>query len=144
MKYAWVLSVLLLLLSACQNSTTGDKAVITEEVLEMAHRWNEAWNGDININEMMALHHNDLVYYWRGKPISFTHFEEVLKKYIIGIESYNNQIFNPVVNIINSNTAVVGFQLAESSAEAEDSENAFSLVVTRVDSEWKIIHIHEG
>ena len=128
----------------CNNSVVYDKEKIQMEALELAENWNAAWNGDIDIDRMMSLHHKDLQYYWHGKPLTYPGFEEVLKKYIIGVETYSNKIFNPVVTVIDKNNVIVGFQLADSSEEADADENAFTLVITRIESEWKIIHIHEG
>lgn len=136
--------IILLLTVGCNNSLKYDKEEIRKEALHVAENWNDAWNGDIDISRMMSLHHKDLQYYWHGKPLTYKGFEEVLKKYIIGVETYNNKLFNPVVTVIDKNNVIVGFQLADNSEEADADENAFTLVITRVKSEWKIIHIHEG
>ena len=136
--------IILLSIVGCNNSLKYDKEEIRKEALNVAENWNDAWNGDIDIDRMMSLHHKDLQYYWHGKPLTYTGFEEVLKKYIIGVETYSNKIFNPVVTVIDKNNVIVGFQLADSSEEADADENAFTLVITRIESEWKIIHIHEG
>lgn len=136
--------IFLLLTIGCNNSVEYDKEKIIKEAIEVAKNWNDAWNGEIDIDRMMSLHHKELQYYWHGKPMTFDGFKEVLKKYIIGVETYNNQLFNPVVTVIDRNNAVVGFQLGDSDEDVKNDENAFTLVITRVGSEWKIIHIHEG
>lgn len=143
MKTTSILIIFLLAVS-CNDSLEYDKEKIELEIVEVAKSWNEAWNGDIDIDRMMSLHHKGLQYYWQGKPISYVGLEEVLKKYIIGVETYNNKLFNPVVTVIDRNNAIIGFQLADSLEEARADENAITLVITRVGSEWKIIHIHEG
>ena len=119
---------------------------IKKDALAIAHKWNKAWNGQINLDTMMSLHHEDLQYYWHGTPMTYDGFEEVLEKYVIGIETYDNKVINPIVTVVDKNNAVVGFQLAskDSPASEENPEDAFTLVITRVNSEWKIIHIHEG
>ncbi|MBC2838164.1 nuclear transport factor 2 family protein [Robiginitalea sp. SC105] len=134
----------ILLATGCSNSVEYDREKIQKEALEIAESWNKAWNGDIDIDRIMSLHHKDLQYYWHGKPLSYAGFEEVLKKYVIGVETYNNKLFNPVVTVIEENNVIVGFQLGDSLEDVEKDENAFTLVLTRVGSEWKIIHIHEG
>lgn len=132
-------------LAACNSkSNKYDEEKITKEILEMANKWNEAWNGTINLDTMMALHHNKLQYYWHGKPMTYEGFKEVLEKYIIGVETYDNALRNPVVTIIDKNNAIIGFQLVPKNNPLEETETAFSLVFTRVNSKWKIIHIHEG
>lgn len=143
MKNISILTILLLTVS-CNNSLEYDKEIIRKEALEVAANWNDAWNGEIDLERMMSLHHKDLQYYWHGKPLTYPEFEKVLKKYIIGVETYNNKLFNQVVTVIDKNNAIVGFQLADSKEEADADENAFTLVITRVESAWKIIHIHEG
>ncbi len=136
--------IVLLLTVGCNGTIECDEEKIKTEALMIAEKWNDAWNGEINLDNMMKLHHKDLQYYWHGKPMTYTEFEEVLKKYVIGVETYNNKLFNPVVTVIDKNNAIVGFQLADNSKEADTDENAFTLVITRVGSGWKIIHIHEG
>lgn len=138
--------ILIFLLAAigCNNSVEYCKEKVIIEAIEVAKNWNDAWNGEIDIDRMMSLHHKGLQYYWHGKPLTYQGFEEVLKKYIIGVETYNNKLFNPVVTVIDKNNAIIGFQLGESLEDVENDENAFTLVITRIDSEWKIIHIHEG
>jgi hypothetical protein len=136
--------IFILMTIGCNNSVVYDKEKIQMEALELAENWNAAWNGDIDIDRMMSLHHKDLQYYWHGKPLTYTGFEEVLKEYIIGVETYYNNLFNPIVTVIDKNNAIVSFQLADTIEEADADENAFTLVITRVESGWKIIHIHEG
>ena len=129
---------------ACNNTVAHDEEQIKTEALEVAENWNDAWNGVIDIDRMMSLHHEDLQYYWHGKPMTYNGFEEVLRKYVIGVETYNNKLVNPVVTVIDRNNAVIGFQLADSNEDTDAIDTSFSLVITRVDSAWKIIHIHEG
>ena len=128
----------------CNNSVKFDEQKIKKEAIEVAQDWNNAWNGEIDIDRMMSLHHKDLQYFWHGKSMTYAEFSDVLKEYIIGIETYNNKLFNPVVTVIDKNNAIIGFQLGDNVEEVENDENAFTLVITRVGSEWKIIHIHEG
>jgi hypothetical protein len=136
--------IFLLLTIGCNNSVEYDKEKIKIEAIEVVENWNDAWNGEIDIDRMMSLHHKELQYYWHGKPVTFDGFEEVLKNYIMGVETYNNQLFNPVVTVIDKNSAIVGFQLGENSEDVKYDESVFTIVITRIGSEWKIIHIHEG
>lgn len=143
-KFIVLLPILLTLLCCKKGDHSKIEKQTEQQVLLIAQQWTEAWNGAIDLDRMMALHHKDLKYYWHGKAMTFEGFKDVLSKYVIGVETYNHRLINPEVTVLDKDNAVVGFQLLGESQDPKTVDNAFTLVITKVKSEWKIIHIHEG
>ena len=142
MKYFFLLILIPLISISCNEKANNE--IIKSQAIQLANEWTEAWNGTISVENMMALHHPELQYYWRDEPITYNGFKDVLEKYIIGKENYNLALVNPIVTVIDKNNVVVGFQLIDKGEDSDSAEGAFTIVITRHKSKWKIIHIHES
>jgi len=142
MKYFHLLILIPFFSISCIEKTNNEE--IKTQAIQHDKDWTEAWNGDINVDNMMSLHHPELKYYWRNNPLTYNEFKDVLIKYVKGKENYNLELANPVITVIDKNNVIVGFQLVDKGESPDSAEGAFTLVITRVDSEWKIIHIHES
>ncbi len=114
----------------------------TQELLQVAHSWIEAWNGKIDKEKMLDLHHPDLQYYWRGTPMDYNKFDYALEYYIIPSSNYDLILYNPVVTIIDNDAGVVSFNWKDKNETEPPS--AISLTVKKTNSKWKIINIHES
>lgn len=130
--------------SGLDKENEMDEEEIEQIAADMAHSWIEAWNGDIDLDHIMSLHHPDLQYYWHGEPMSYDGLRHVLLEYVIGKQTYNNKAINVVATAVDNNNAVVGFQSTDKSQPGEKAAAAYSLMITRSGSEWKIVHIHES
>ena len=143
MRYLFLFFLLALISVSCKEENTNNEK-LKEQAIRLAHDWTEAWNGDINVNRMMSLHHPELHYYWRNSPMTYNGFKQVLEEYIVGVENYNLELVNEVVTVIDNNNVIVGFQLNDKGEDPDSADGAFTLVITRYKSKWKIIHIHES
>ena len=142
MKYLLLLLLLPTISISCKEESNNE--LIKSQAIQLAGDWTEAWNGNINVDHMMSLHHPELQYYWHNNPLTYNGFKKVLEEYIVGHEHYNLELVNEVVTVMDNNNAIVGFQLIDKGKAPDSAEGAFTLVITRYKSKWKIIHIHES
>ena len=124
----------------------GEQAATAEtkrEIVSIAEAWTRAWN-DEDLELMSQLHDGDLLYYWRGQPRGYETFIQELREFIFPAESISVELLNPQVQLLTSESAVVGFQMRGAESATDDPDIAVTLVVIRRATGWKIIHIHES
>jgi len=60
----------------------------------------------------------------------------LLEKYIVGKESYNNELINPMGTAVDNNNVQICFQLHAKGPYPSSAEGAIYLVITRLESKW--------
>ena len=114
-----------------------------QEVVALAEAWIQGWNeGDLE--SMTQLHDEDLIYYWRGQPRRYDTFIDELRDYIFPNETFSVRLVDLRVQLLDTSTAVVGFQMGDSRDLAIEPGAAVSLVLFRRPSGWRVVHIHES
>jgi uncharacterized protein (TIGR02246 family) len=125
---------------------TGGAAETAETLLALAEEWLDSWNA-LDPERMLQFYDEDLLYYWKGRPMTLGQFESALHEYIIPNETYSIELTEPHVQLIGADAAVVAFiwgDKAGPSGEVPPPIAAVSLVFERRGGVWKILHIHES
>lgn len=127
-------------------SETEAEAAIADTALDLSREWLDAWN-ELDADRMLQFYDEELLYYWKGRPMTYEQFKGALLEYIIPNESYSIEMTDPHVQLLGSDAAVVAFNWrdkAEPGGEAPSAKAAVSLIFNRHNGEWKIVHIHES
>jgi uncharacterized protein (TIGR02246 family) len=128
------------------SSETETEVALADTVLTLAREWLDAWN-ELDADRMLQFYDEDLLYYWRGRPMTYEQFEAAVYEHIIPNESYSIEMTNPHVQVLGADAAVVAFNWrdkADPRNEAQAPRAAVSLIFERRGGEWKIAHIHES
>ena len=143
----WLFITLSSICSQAAMGQQGHETALSDTAMTYARTWTAAWN-NLNAEQMIQLHSEDLQYYYGGKRMApRATFERVLRDDIIPNESYSIKMVDPHVQVIGSNAVVVSFFLRGESKRKEATSPfaaAVSLVLEKRNGKWKIIHIHES
>lgn len=123
------------------------RSAVADTVLALAERWMAAWN-EMDTERILAILGEDLQYYYLGERMdSRAVFERVLREEILPNETWSVTTFDPHVQVLGPDAAVVSFRYrGEMSLRGKTRpiENATSLVFERRGGEWKVVHIHDS
>ena len=133
------------LLETTASEVEGEVAP-ADTVLALAEEWLDAWN-ELDADRMLQFYDEDLLYYWRGRPMTYEQFKGALYEFIIPNESYSIEIVDPHVQVLGTDAAVVAFNWRDKADSGEDIPpltGGASLIFELRGEQWKIAHIHES
>lgn len=127
-----------------EGASDLENAEIHAAVLSIAEDWINAWNQN-DFESMSRLHDTDLRYYWRGRPRGYDAFMEELREHIFPNETFEVEMVEPHVQVLNQHTGIASFQMrGATDPDGTPPGAAVTLVVVERDEVWTIIHVHES
>jgi len=150
MKYL-ISSLLTILVLHIYGQTTNELENITVEILEITNKYNKTWE-TLDMNQVAQFHSDSSFRYYRNMELSVASNEEfrnIYPQYFIGTKSWKLETYDPVVQVLSSNVAVIGFTgkaelITKDEKVLDIGTGAYTYVWKKINDEWKIAHIHES
>jgi len=134
-----------LTLGACQHSAAlrTDDATIEHEIVTTLNRQAEAWNAN-DLDAWMAPYH-------RADDLRFAHpkgitlgWDTVREGYSRSITASSLEFSNLDVTVLAPDAAMVFGQFHNRTTEGEYRTGLFTLLMRRIDGQWKVVHDHSS
>jgi len=150
MKYL-ISSLLTILVLHIYGQTTNELENITVEILEITNKYNKTWE-TLDMNQVAQFHSDSSFRYYRNMELSVASNEEfrnIYPQYFIRTKSWKLETYDPVVQVLSSNVAVIGFTgkaelITKDEKVLDIGTGAYTYVWKKINDEWKIAHIHES
>jgi len=151
MKYLISSSLIILVLHISYGQTTNELENITVEILEITNKYNKTWE-TLDMNQVAQFHSDSSFRYYRNMELSVASNEEfrnIYPQYFIRTKSWKLETYDPVVQVLSSNVAVIGFTgkaelITKDEKVLDIGTGAYTYVWKKINDEWKIAHIHES
>lgn len=143
--------VLVLSWIVCHGQTHIQKEQIGEEILAITTKYNQTWES-LDMMKVSEFHSDDSFRYYRNMELSVGSNEDFKKVYpqiLSGTKSFKIKTENPVVQVLDTNVAVIGFTAVAELITFDDKvldigTGAYTYVWQKQSIHWKIVHIHES
>lgn len=129
-----------------QQLSTEKEAAIADTIQTLAKNANGAWES-LDPESYMDYYSQDASFVYGGSMLSREQLENLVEKYMRGLQESTITMVDSKVNVLDSDAAVISFRYNQSSVSASgDTTEATALisgVATRKNGQWKITHAHE-
>lgn len=122
------------------------EAAIADSIQTLAKNVNAAWER-LDPESYMDYYSRDASFVYGGSMLSREELENLVEKYMTGLQESTITMVDSKVNVLDSDAAVISFRynqsLVSASGDTTETTALISGVATRENGQWKIAHAHE-
>ena len=145
-----VVTLSLLTVGCVQNEpeqlSKEKEAAIADSIQILAENANAAWE-NLDAESYMNYFSNDANFVYGGSILSRDELENLVEKYMAGLQEANITMVDSKVNVFDSDAAVISFRynqsMVRSTGDTTQTTAFISAIAIRENGKWKIAHAHE-